>query len=245
MIYTVISSIYSYSVDEFLSENHYNIKKSDCRILRQPLKPLPTEISEYSSVNDPLTMHEKKFAYTTLLSFLNLFFNICPKIERTSSGKPYFSDSKLKFNISHSYGVIAITISDESEVGVDIQGSVNEEKADRLEKRFLSEVEAKYSDTGAVYYFCEITHTEAIFTQILPEKSAENNEKNKLNYSFSDRIMLDFIDRWTYFESILKLHGEGFGASSRILELSEKANSETINFIFNDKIFSLSTSIHK
>lgn len=42
-------------------------------------------------------------------------------VNRTSKSKPYFENSTLKFNISHCKGIVVCIISDNNEVGIDIE----------------------------------------------------------------------------------------------------------------------------
>jgi phosphopantetheinyl transferase len=60
--------------------------------------------------------------------------------ERSPMGKPYFKDSDVKFNISHSRGYVACAVSIGEEVGVDIEASeISEEKAVKLAQRYFFE----------------------------------------------------------------------------------------------------------
>ena len=63
--------------------------------------------------------------------------------ERNAMGKPYFKDSDVKFNISHSHGYVACATSIGEELGVDIEASyVSEERATKLAQRYFPESEA-------------------------------------------------------------------------------------------------------
>ena len=60
--------------------------------------------------------------------------------DRNEMGKPYFKDSDVKFNISHSHGYVACAVSHGEEVGVDIEASnVSAERATRLAQRYFGE----------------------------------------------------------------------------------------------------------
>ena len=66
--------------------------------------------------------------------------------ERGAMGKPYFKDSDVKFNISHSHGYVACAVSLGEELGVDIEASdIGAERANKMAKRYFSE-----SDVSAV-----------------------------------------------------------------------------------------------
>ena len=73
-------------------------------------------------------------------------------LARADSGKPYFISSDLQFNISHSGGYVAVALSDEGDVGIDVEtADITPEKAQKLAKRFFTEAEqrAVSADTTA------------------------------------------------------------------------------------------------
>ena len=60
-------------------------------------------------------------------------------LARRESGKPYFKGSNLKFSISHSNKMIACAISDDGEVGIDIEAAdITPSRADSIAARFFS-----------------------------------------------------------------------------------------------------------
>ena len=64
--------------------------------------------------------------------------------ERGECGKPYFRDSDVKFNISHSKGCVACASSVGEELGVDIEAAeISAERAERLAKRYFGEEEQR------------------------------------------------------------------------------------------------------
>ncbi|HKX86717.1 MAG TPA: 4'-phosphopantetheinyl transferase superfamily protein [Flavobacterium sp.] len=52
------------------------------------------------------------------------------EIEYTAYNKPYFKDDLIQFNISHSGNIVVCAISDQSEIGIDIERIANIEIAD-------------------------------------------------------------------------------------------------------------------
>ena len=63
---------------------------------------------------------------------------------RSKMGKPYFKASKIKFNVSHSKGYVAVALSLGEELGVDIEASeIPPERARRLAERYFSRDEIK------------------------------------------------------------------------------------------------------
>lgn len=82
---------------------------------------------------------------------------------RSEMGKPYFRDSEIKFNISHSYGYVVCAISVGEELGVDVEASeISPERAEKLAKRYFSEQENQ-----------EIARDSEIFARKWTEKEAE------------------------------------------------------------------------
>ena len=66
------------------------------------------------------------------------------KLLRNENGKPYFENSTIRFNISHSRGVVACAITDVGEIGVDIEASdLLPERADGIMSRFFSQAECE------------------------------------------------------------------------------------------------------
>ena len=220
MIYTVIST---------LSENRIESTKRDCRIIRQPLSLLQKEISEYidCAKNDSVRA-ERHLAYTTLICSLKAFFDIDNiKLERTAGGKPYLLDSNIHISLSHSDGAVAVAISDEGEVGVDIQSEIDPDRAKRLEDRFFTALSVKSEDIDIKYYFLDITSDEAKFSEITLSTATEC-----------------FTAKWSYAESLMKLYGRGFADVGNICELSNNARSAVKSVNLNRNYF-LSVSIKK
>ena len=65
------------------------------------------------------------------------YFNIkMPEIYTTSNGKPYFKDSNIFFNYSHSKNYVACVIST-YEVGIDIE-EINRNISDEIAEKYLN-----------------------------------------------------------------------------------------------------------
>ena len=150
----------------------------------------------------------------------------------------FYSDASLKIitgndnldlyiSISHSDGVIAVCISDEGDVGVDIQSEITPQKAERLNKRFFSDLQVKNDSLNVSYYYCHFSGDEALFTRL----SLANADRNI------------FTSKWVYAESVLKLHGKGFGDLKRLGELSASASAD-IKSYQGIKNYSISTSTY-
>lgn len=143
------------------------------------------------------------------------------------SKKPKGS-SQIHISISHSDGVIAVSLSDEGEVGVDIQSEIPSDKANRLDKRFFTSVEPTNRDLGVEYYLCTITENEAKFEKI----------------SLTEPKITDFSSKWAFCEAVMKLYGRGFGDLSRLPELVADSSTELKEYTSFAK-FTVATSIKR
>lgn len=68
---------------------------------------------------------------------------------KQKGGKPCLKNSKTEFSLSHSHGIAAVVISDESRVGIDVEAAeITPEKAAKLAERFFSDVEKRELDAN-------------------------------------------------------------------------------------------------
>lgn len=94
----------------------------------------------------------------------------CPRVDpkalifkRNDYGKPYFQNSKLQFNISHSKGHVVCVVSYDEELGVDIEASkISPSQAQKLAKRYFTETEQKM-----------VANTPEIFAKLWSRKEAK------------------------------------------------------------------------
>lgn len=195
----------------------------DCRDMRQPLSLLTSELREYvDKTKNEKAKRERIYAYSTLLLSLKKLFSIDnPIILKNENGKPYILGSKVYFNISHSDGVAVVAISDEGEVGIDVQSPVCEEKEKRLCTRFLNNIEIKNDCFSISYFLCE----NGELRKFTPELSTKN----------------DFLSRWTFAEANIKCKGKTFSDISMVNELSNTTLSQTTNY----KSFKVTTVVEK
>lgn len=216
MIYTVISS---------LKENRIEINKRDCRFIRQPLSLLSEKTKEYiESGKNESHRAERRLAYLTLISSLKAFYNIDnPEITVSEQGKPYIKDKAVYFNLSHSNGMAVVCLSDEGEVGVDLQSEIDSERAERLKERFFASLEVKNESVGAEYYYCELLGEDAeIYRITLPDFQP---------------CEADFSARWVSAESIMKLTGRGFADADRVSDLKKDTKTEIKALDFDGKYY--------
>lgn len=221
MIYTVIAT---------LSENRIETKSRDCRIIRQPLSLLPAEISKYIENTKNLSVKaERSLAYTTLLCALRVFYSIDgAHIERNEYGKPYLADGNIHISLSHSDGSVAVCLSDECEVGIDIQAEIDESRAERLKNRFFTDLAVKNDNPNVEYYFCKISDDEAIIESIDRPKTADGS----------------FTAKWAYAEALMKLHGRGFSDVTALPALAKNARVEIVDITL-DKKYVIAVSAEK
>ena len=223
MIYTVISDI-----NNFKSARE-SAQKRDCHNQWQPLTLIPKDVISYieNSKNDEVRL-ERFTAYSTLFFAL---FELYGKKEvvlcRTDSGNPYLVEngktSKIRISLSHSDGLAAVALSDEGDIGVDIQSEIDKSRAERLEKRFFADINIK----------------EEIFPHKLFMLSF-TEENVKLEEFKNVEAKLDgFTAKWAYCESIMKCDGGGFGSLDKIPNLQEKTKTIIYKINPNSKEFIL------
>lgn len=84
------------------------------------------------------------FLRIVLSSYTDLFPEIL-NISYGPFGKPYLTEeyAKLKFNLSHSYGITMIAVNKDNEVGIDIEKVKNLEDQFGLAKKYYTENEIK------------------------------------------------------------------------------------------------------
>ncbi|MBO7196207.1 MAG: hypothetical protein J6V80_02630 [Clostridia bacterium] len=212
MIYCIITD----------TNNAIDTNKRDCRIIRQPLNLLPDEIKKFvDDTKNASVRAERLFAYTSLLLGLKEFFGIdnC-SVRKNNDGKPYLStvggyqyvkDGKeIHISISHSEGLTAVCISDENEVGIDIQCEIDGQRANRLGKRFFGDIHPTSEEVEVKYFICNINDDEAmIYSTSLPDSSLDS-----------------FTEKWTYSESLMKLSGGGFGDLSKIHDIAKISKTQ-------------------
>nr|MBE6544506.1 hypothetical protein [Oscillospiraceae bacterium] len=250
MIYTVISHDFVRNIESVhipisadnsivcssrLSEIDGKYKEDrDCRVLRQPLPDLPKDIQEYiSSTKNDEVRAERRLAYITLLCSLSLFFGIDDvEINRDSFGKPFIKHSGNKqifISISHSDGTVAVSLSDEGDIGVDLQTETDKKRAEKLDGRFLQGFKTENQFIPISYYHCTIENDLVFFIEIFPADAKEEG----------------FTERWSALESLLKLDGGGFSSLSKIKKIKDSAKTNIKILDLDIKKYSLSTSIKK
>ena len=227
MIYTVISDI-----NNFKSARE-SAQKRDCHDMWQPLTLIPNDVISYieNSKNDEVRL-ERFTAYSTLFfALFELYEKKDLTLCRTDSGKPYLIEngnaSKIQISISHSDGLVAVALSDEGDIGVDIQSEIDESRAERLEKRFFTDINIK----------------EEIFPHRLLYLDFSDNDTKLLEMEKPSKPGASFTEKWTYCESLLKCEGGGFGSLEKISKIQNNTKTQTLKINQDSKQFALSTTI--
>lgn len=217
MIYTVIS----------------NLTEKDCRTSRQPSIYIPSEVENYIlETKNEKTRAERRIAYTVLSLSLEKFFGISSwNIQKNAYGKPFLitngENTDIFISLSHSDGVAAVALSDEGEIGVDLQCEISPERKERMSARFLTETEIKETDLNVKYFLIDPSLE---FTEIF---LGEIEEKD------------DFLHKWSASEAIMKCHGSGFEALPKLEEIKKNIDLKTKSISDSGRNFSLSIAIKR
>ncbi len=227
MIYTVISDI-----NNFKSALE-SVQKRDCHDKWQPLTLIPNNVILYieNGRSDEVKL-ERLTAYSTLFfALFELYGKNDVGLCRTDSGKPYLVEngeaSKIRVSLSHSDGLVAVALSDECEIGVDIQSEIDDSRAERLEKRFFADINIK----------------EEFFSQKLLYLNFSDSDTRLSEMEKPEKCSSGFTEKWAYCESLLKCEGGGFGDLKRIQKIQKKTKTQTVKINQNSKQFALSTTI--
>lgn len=193
-----------------------------------------------------------------------------PQIVNDGKGKPCFAydvrkngencykksplsrleEKQILFNISHDENLIAVAVSDEGEVGIDIQShpAVLREKA-RIEEAvsaFLMPCNVRaceISDTAELVVYGIDIKSGRLFKKpsafLTAEKIYKNSEAPALTLPSEEEA--DFLLSWTRLESLLKLSGGGFSDTAIVGEIASGAKVGSL-FVTdtNGRIYSLS-----
>lgn len=123
----------------------------------------------------------------------NTYFQEIDKIEYiyNESGKPYIKDSNLYFSLSHSNGIIALTVSKE-EIGLDIE--LIKDVKDTLSRRIMNDLEyntyqSLNKESKKIYFFEVWTSKEAYI-----KKLGTSITLNPSNISIEDDVLLKKIN---------------------------------------------------
>ena len=162
-------------------------------------------------------------AYAMLDTLYRAKFNTpTPIIAKSELGKPYFVDGSCHFSISHGKGFCAVLLTDEGECGVDIEPEIEENRAKKIDTRFLSDrlpVRPLKRDIELRFELAGGENAQE------PKPSGEVKIQGVEAESFDK---MPITAKWTVLEAVLKMSGEGFAAFSKRLEIAEGARTKTL-----------------
>ena len=156
------------------------------------------------------------------------------------------AEKQIHVSISHTNSLTLIAVSDEGEIGVDIEGIIPSERAEKVDKRFLNNLEIRntgwdiplfyYDFTTNCFYPVDYgaacapkcsTNADKREKKCIYQGNSRSSESSKHIGSLTltspgDDNNKDALDettvtlKWTGLESMLKCDGRGFGALGEI-----------------------------
>ena len=140
-------------------------------------------------------------------------------------GKPRFATGGVEFSVSHSDRLVAITLSDDArEVGVDIEKKRDIRHAEKIEERLLSSLDVPRSvDSEEKIVFL-----------------GANGEKREVALTRAKKM--DFFERWTLLESLLKCEGGGFRSVGDARELLKSRRVNLYNVEYRGEEYALAVA---
>ncbi len=198
--------------------------------------PLKGELGEHVESTKNASLKEARRAVYSLLMFsLRELFQIEEaEICRKENGKPYVAcaetEKKLFISLSHTADLCAVSISDEGEVGADIEIEADETRAQRLERRFAKNICApkKYLKENLLFF------KEGRLSPIPPR-----------DMEFACDGDFGFTDRWVLCEAALKCDGRGLCAINEVNTLFLKYDFIHTKLKFNGRQYSLAVAMDK
>ena len=253
MIYTVFADISSFDTEQILKRGalprpEYIEKNEKQSLLLSPgiiETPMlaPEVIDRINKATNPDVKKQRCSSYLLLCALCNKALGYVPKITWTNSGKPKFVNNSLYFNISHTNGIVAVSISDEGAVGVDVEGLIDEARAARLEKRFFSELSISDRPLSVCYYVCRFLDDGMAELVCIDKDNEENADSEDSSIEFK-RIHSSehFSAKWTLYEASLKCDGGGFISLPCLNMLLLECKADLRKFKIADKEYYLTTA---
>lgn len=166
-----------------------------------------------------------------------------PEVLSDGNGKPYVCENNAFISISHTDSFAAAVLSDEGEVGIDIEGECDPDKAGRIEARYLKNVNLDLLSVGNnVELFWLKTDKNGSPCEIIPLADAAKIA------CLSDTAEVGgarFEQRWTLLEAVLKADGRGFGAYPEINTIATHCYATAYELEINGKRLYLSVAVKK
>lgn len=156
-----------------------------------------------------------------------------PEILKGKYGKPYFAGEGKFFNITHEGGLAAVILSDEGEVGIDLQSLPSElrsrEKIEERLTRVIRECDYYFTRAGVcepcgieIYSFLPLG--DDAVTRSLPTQSIKVYDEPRALSSADGEL----VRQWSELEALMKLSGGGFADVGRIHEILATAKIKTL-----------------
>lgn len=149
-------------------------------------------------------------------------------LKKDECGKPYFEGSDLKLSISHNEDFVAIAYAKGADIGIDIEGEIPTEKAEKLSKRFPAiasltlEKNSKNADDNIEISFF---------------KMSEDGSFDSLSLTPASD---SFTAKWTAAEALMKCDGRGFSALTDLDTLKKGMIVSTYVILEEDKKYYIS-----
>lgn len=145
-------------------------------------------------------------------------FPVPGSMKKDGFGKPSFGKSEIKISVAHeeNYAVAAYSIG--REIGVDIEGEIDEKKAEKLALRFPKIASLNIENKG---------DKKAVGEKIIFLEMKEDGSAEPLNLLPADG---SFSAKWTAAEALMKCDGRGFSSLSELDILAEKMAFSSFSF---------------
>ncbi len=254
MIYTFLADISRLNSEAALK--YQNELKSSDGCFENIIKKIPSGkseapklgeeiISHILSGKDPALQRERCGAYLLLSSVMTEMFGCMLPLNRQPNGKPYFDRSSgVKVSISHSSDVVAVAISCDGCVGVDIEREINTARAERLEKRFFSELTFCERETDVTYIYCALDEKgRCEFYPFVKERECHTAKKDTGEIFLYNSTFTDcFSAKWTLYEAALKCDGGGFTSLPCLEMILLETRAETKRICINGNTYYITSA---
>ncbi len=178
--------------------------------------------------------HFPRLDLTAIEKYTAILQNV--EITRAPNGKPMLVGSDIHFNISHSGDLIVLAMSNEREVGVDVQENIDSARAARLSGRYFTKPIVTHPLSDAKYFYISQTDRSVDFVFM---------DKKTPDCILVPRSQNEYTDVWTVGEAILKCDGRGFEAMTQLDEIAGTAMTDTVNLILDGKRYSLTVAVRE
>ena len=196
---------------------------------------LVASLEDYISASGKKNREERILVATLLmesLGHMKCFNHECREpltFEKYDIGKPYFTGTNLRVNVAHNEKFVVIAYAKYGEIGVDIESEIDEEKAEKLSKRFpnIGLLKAEQKGDGSI-------------GKILAFEMSAEDVFTPISLASAD---CSFTAKWTAAEAIMKCDGGGFSALPELQKLGDDMNTFSFTFDAEEKKQCVSISI--